>query len=267
VVTLDGPAGAGKSTLSRELARLLDWQLLDTGAMYRAVALAALRSLVPLDSDDRLTRLARSIEVEVLPGEILLDGEKVGQLIRTREVSGAASRVATCPGVRERLVDWQRAFGARYNTVTEGRDQGTVVFPYATRKFFVTASPRERALRRTEELEREGRPSPFETVLADIIERDERDRCRAVGPLRAASDALIVDTTGLSPERLVRLLLELVEADVIPDSDSPVWDGLACGLASDGRVTAIGRSAEDVQRAIDETLVPSVATAPPRGTP
>lgn len=206
VVTIDGPAGAGKSTVSARLAARLGWRLLDTGAMYRAVALAALRARTDLSSDEELAALAERVVVTLPPGRVLLDGEDVTGLIRTPEVTRASSRLAECPGVRGRLVALQRAFAAEYDVVAEGRDQGTVVFPDALRKFFLTATPEERARRRHAEVAGRGEAATEADVLADLRARDGRDSARAVAPLRPAPDAALVDTTGVSLDEVVARL-------------------------------------------------------------
>ncbi|HEU5118798.1 MAG TPA: (d)CMP kinase, partial [Isosphaeraceae bacterium] len=203
VVAIDGPAGAGKSTVARRLADRLGWAMLDTGAMYRAVALAALRSGTSLDHPDELTALAERLKVRLLPGRVLLNDEDVTLAIRQPEVSQASSRVAVCPGVRSRLVVWQRAFAAERDTVTEGRDQGSVVFPDATRKFFLTASPQSRALRRCREYEIKGLPADPDEVLREILERDARDASRDMAPMKPAPDALVLDTTDLPTDQVL----------------------------------------------------------------
>lgn len=211
IVTIDGPAGSGKSTLARALAQRLGFRFLDTGAMYRAVALACLRRGIELDDERAVAATARQVEIR-LPGErVLLDGEDVTAAIRTKDVTHAASVVAVNAGVREALADLQRKLAAGENIVTEGRDQGTHVFPDAECKFYFTADPRERALRRQKELQEEGVPVPFEEMLEQIRRRDQRDETRPVAPLQPAEDAVHVDTTGLSPEEALEKLVSVVE--------------------------------------------------------
>jgi len=194
IVAIDGPAGAGKSTVARAVARALGYTYLDSGAMYRAVALARLRG-----SED-----VASLEIAIDNGAVHLDGEDVTHLIRTPEVSEKASEVAAKPEVRRALVAKQRELLAQGNWVAEGRDIGTVVAPDAQLKVFLTASPEERARRRAAEL-----GLPVEQVLADQQGRDERDIRREHSPLRAADDAVEVDTTGLSIDQVVARIAEL----------------------------------------------------------
>ncbi|MFO0888163.1 MAG: (d)CMP kinase [Isosphaeraceae bacterium] len=216
VVTIDGPAGAGKSTAARRLAARLGWRFLDTGAMYRAVTLAALRSGVDLRSEPELAALADRLRVELQPGAVLLDDEDVTEAIRDHEVTRSSRFIADCPGVRGRLMQWQRAFADQGDTVTEGRDQGTLVFPDAIRKFFVTASDEERARRRLAELRDRGQDVTYEKVLEDQRARDARDRSREIAPMKPAADAEVIDTTDLTldqvVEELARRVLHAIEA-------------------------------------------------------
>jgi cytidylate kinase len=203
VVTIDGPAGAGKSTVARGVAERLGWRLLDTGAMYRAVTLAALRAGSDLKSNAVLGALAAGLVVELPPGRVLLNGEDVTVAIRELEVTRAARFVADSPSVRRRLGDWQREFARSADLVTEGRDQGTVVFPDALAKFFLTASPEERARRRHAEYVAQGDAIDLDTVARDLRARDTRDAERDLAPMVPAPDALIIDSTGLTPDDVV----------------------------------------------------------------
>ncbi len=207
VVTIDGPAGAGKSTVARRLADRLGWRLLDTGAMYRAVALAAIRGGVDLESDEALGALVETLTVELPPGKVLLNGADVSAEIRTVEVTASTRFAADSPSVRRRLVGWQRAFARREeNVITEGRDQGTLVFPDAARKFFLTATDDERARRRHAEFAERGVELELESVLADLRARDAQDLARAIAPMRPAADAMVIDTTGLDLDHVVARL-------------------------------------------------------------
>ena len=210
VVTLDGPAGAGKSTVSRRLAERLQWRLLDTGAMYRAVTLAALRAGANLENYEELGELAESVSVRLPEGSVLLDGEDVSSLIRSMQVTKASRFIADSPRVRKRLVQWQREFADEYNVIAEGRDQGTVVFPRALVKFYVTASLGERARRRLAECEARGETISIDQLEYEIQERDARDAAREIAPMKPADDAIVIDTTGMPLERVV----DQLEADI-----------------------------------------------------
>ncbi|MCA9673868.1 MAG: (d)CMP kinase [Kofleriaceae bacterium] len=213
VVTIDGPAGAGKSTVAKRLARQLGYRLLDTGAIYRAVALAARRGGVPWDDGPALARVAAGLPIEfAFVGEVnhvYLAGDDVSAAIRTPEMSGGASQVSAHPEVRTALLDLQRRLAEGGGVVVEGRDTGTVVFPAAGAKFFLTASDRERARRRTLEL---GDGADLETVLKEMRERDQRDAGRAVAPMVAAQDAVLVDSDGKSLDDVVAEIEAVVRA-------------------------------------------------------
>jgi CMP/dCMP kinase len=214
VVAIDGPAGAGKSTVTRRLARELGYELLDTGALYRTVALVARRRQVPWDHEERLARIAAGLEVRFeLRGEknhVFVAKEDVSDAIRTEEISQGASEVSALPGVRQALLELQRRRGAEGGVVAEGRDVGTVVFPDAPAKFFLTASAEVRARRRFEELRAAGSDASFDAVLADLEKRDERDSNRAVAPLVAAEDAVLVDSSHSGVEEIVAQMLAVV---------------------------------------------------------
>ncbi|HEX3998902.1 MAG TPA: (d)CMP kinase [Pirellulales bacterium] len=212
IVTLDGPAGAGKSTAARALARRLGFRFLDTGAMYRAVALAAVERDLNWDDAPALVQLARQLTIELRGTQVLLDGIDVSDAIRTSAVTGVTHYAANNPGVREVLVDLQRRAVGDADIVAEGRDQGTVVFPRAECKIFLTASAEERARRRQADLAVRGESMPLAEILARQNERDSRDASRRVGPLAAASDAVTVLTDGLSPSEVVDKLESLVRA-------------------------------------------------------
>ncbi len=222
IVAIDGPAGAGKSTASRQLAARLGFAMVDTGAIYRSVALAATRRGIALDDDARLAELLPSVVIRFapsgLPGGgqcVLLDGEDVSVEIRTPPMSLGASKVSARPVVRAGLLDLQRRLAIapqNRGAVLEGRDIGTVVFPDADAKFFLIASAEERARRRHAELSARGDPATFEEVLADQLRRDRDDSQRDIAPLRPAEDAVVVDTGGTPLDAVVEALACEVEA-------------------------------------------------------
>lgn len=203
IVTIDGPAAAGKSTAARALAERLGFDFLDTGAMYRAVTLAALRRGVPLDDEQALEKLAASVKIELRGKSVLLDGEDVSVAIRDVEVTKHSRNVADNPGVRRQMMLLQREAGRSRNIVAEGRDQGTVVFPDAACKFFLTADPMVRAERRQVDLAKRGLHITVDQVLADQNERDERDSSRAIAPMVPAADAIRVDSSHTSLAEVV----------------------------------------------------------------
>jgi CMP/dCMP kinase len=210
IITIDGPAGAGKSSVARALARRLGFAFLDTGAMYRAVALAGKRKGLDWDQPGDLADLARRIDLNLEDDRIYLDGEDVSEEIRTSAVTAVTRYAADNQQVRRHLVNLQREIAMGKNIVTEGRDQGTLAFPNAECKIFLTASPEERARRRLRELTAKGEPVGIEQVLAAQARRDEEDSSRPLGPLAPAPDAIQVPTDGLSLDQVVDKLEEIV---------------------------------------------------------
>jgi len=216
IITIDGPAASGKSTVARLLARKLDASFLDTGAMYRAVTLAAMQARVDLSDQQKLLDVIRAREFQFSAKEgkmtVRIDGVDVTERIRTPQVTANARYIASAPKVREQLVQMQRQFAAdQQRIVTEGRDQGTVVFGDADMKFYLTADIAERAKRRQAELLAEGGAESIEQIQEAIQERDRSDRNRTVGPLKRSGDAIVVDTTNLGVEEVVEKLLGYVK--------------------------------------------------------
>ncbi|MCI0637466.1 MAG: (d)CMP kinase [Gemmataceae bacterium] len=210
IVTIDGPSGAGKSSAARLLAERLGFDFLDTGAMFRAVTLAVLRAKVNLTDQDALAQLLDSIRLDLPAGKVLLDGEDVTGLIRTPEITAASGPIAGSPLVRRRLAEWQRRIAAGRSVVCEGRDQGTVVFPEAQCKFFLSADPLERARRRHRELCESGATLTLEEVLQSQEARDRRDAARAIAPMVPAAAAILLDSTALSLDQVVARMEEEV---------------------------------------------------------
>ena len=214
-IAIDGPAGAGKSTVAKLIADRLGYLYIDTGAMYRAVALLALEQGVAFDDAEGLTELIRGNEISLEPAasgcRVLINGKDVSRDIRLPEVGNAASPVSAVAEVRSLLVAMQQELAARRPVVMDGRDIGTVVLPDAACKIFLTASPRVRALRRAKELQQKGLTADIDQVEREIRERDERDSTRAASPLRQAEDAVLVDSSDMSIEEVVCRIIELAE--------------------------------------------------------
>jgi len=219
VVAIDGPAGAGKSTIAKRVADRLGFTYIDTGAMYRAVALWGLRQNVAWDDMHRMEQLSIAAEIELSPGRISLNGEDVTDAIRTPEVSNGASKIAVIPGVRRAMVTKQREIGERTSVVMEGRDIGTVVFPQAEVKIYLDAYPEERVRRRLNEQRLKGETVTEEAVAALIKERDQRDSTRADAPLSQAPDAMYLDSTGLTIDEVEEAVLKIVRTRVTNGKD------------------------------------------------
>jgi CMP/dCMP kinase len=213
-MTIDGPSGSGKGTVSRAAARALGWALLDSGALYRLVALAARRAAHGLDDGPAVARLAADIDIRFGSSDsdeeiVWLDGKDVTSAIRTEEAGNDASKVAGLPAVRAALLERQRRFAVPPGLVADGRDMGTVVFPEAEVKIFLTASAAERAARRHKQLKEKGVAATLAALSLEIAERDQRDMNRAIAPLVASADAVLLDTTGMSVDAVVGRVLEV----------------------------------------------------------
>jgi CMP/dCMP kinase len=210
IIAIDGPSGAGKGTVAREVASALGYRHIDSGAMYRAVGWKALQEHVALDSDEAVSELASESRIDVSTARVLIDGTDVTRAIRSPEIDRAATAVARLPRVRAVLVDRQRALGDRGAIVMEGRDIGTVVFPNADVKIYLDASPEERARRRASDPAHSG-PTAVGEVATLLTARDEIDRTRAASPLYAAPDAVVIDTTGKNVVQVVREVLAVIK--------------------------------------------------------
>jgi cytidylate kinase len=213
VITIDGPAGTGKSSVARSVAERLGFDFLDTGAMYRAIGLESLRRNANLEDARELAFIAKHCRIEFdwkqKPPGVLLNAEPVGHLLRSADATRAASYVAVVPSIRAQLVEHQRQIGReRENLVSEGRDQGTVVFPDAALKFYLDATPQERARRRVKQLRERGEIVDASEVLNQIVARDSRDASRSVGPLSKAKDAVTIDTTQISQEQVIATIVD-----------------------------------------------------------
>lgn len=208
IITIDGPSGSGKGTVTQRVAARLGWRVLDSGALYRLVGLAVEQAGIGFDNDIEISEIASSIKVDFKNGKVFLDGAEVTDLIRTEGAGNNASKVAAMPGVRAALLDWQRGYAQPPGLVADGRDMGTAVFPQAQLKFFLTASPAERAQRRYKQLKEKGLPANLAALTAEIEERDARDRSRAASPLVPAPDAIEIDSTAMGIDEVVERVLQ-----------------------------------------------------------
>jgi cytidylate kinase len=220
IVTIDGPSGAGKSTISKLLAAKLNFTYLDTGAMYRVVGLQVQRAGFDLEAEgarERLVQLLEGLDMTLASGEegketrVFLDGEDVSDAIRTPEMAMIASRASAEPEVRKKLTEMQRTIGNNGAIVAEGRDMGTIVFPDAMHKFFLDATPEERAMRRQKQLEESGQKIEFQELLAQIQKRDRNDSSRSLAPLHPSEDAVIIDSSEMNIEEVVSFMLAAIK--------------------------------------------------------
>lgn len=228
VITIDGASGTGKGTVSQILAKRLNWKFLDSGALYRVLALAAQKHSVALDNEKALEVLAEHLDVQFIAQEsessrIILEGEDVTDVIRTEKIGNAASQIAALPAVRASLLSRQRAFRDTPGLVADGRDMGTVVFPDAELKIFLTASPEERALRRYNQLKERGISVTLSDLIKELRERDRRDQERTVAPLKPAEDAIRIDTDRLTVDQVVeRIVYEIKRKKAFPAISFPM---------------------------------------------
>ena len=209
-IAVDGPAGAGKSTIAKEVAKELNIDYIDTGAMYRAIAVKLIRTGTDYNDAEALAKMLEATDVDFSAGKTYLDGEDISGIIRTPEVSALASPSSAIPAIRYKLTDLQQAMGERKSVIMDGRDIGTVVFPDAEFKFYLVADPDIRAKRRTIELQEKGEAADFETVKADMMQRDLQDSTRSFRPLKKADDAIEIDTSNMSIEEVTKSLLDVI---------------------------------------------------------
>jgi CMP/dCMP kinase len=218
ILAIDGPAGAGKSTVAKRLAKALGFLYMDTGAMYRALALKVAENGIEPENTEQVNRILQDARIELSERDgqnrVYLDGRDVSEQIRTPELSQLASKVSTLKAVRDKMVELQRAMGAKGGVVVEGRDIGTVVFPNAEIKIYLDASPQERARRRVEEINSRGGKANLEETLAETKERDHRDQRRTLAPLRKSEDAVVVDSTSMDINQVVSRIQQAIKARV-----------------------------------------------------
>lgn len=237
VITIDGASGTGKGTVSQILAKRLGWNFLDSGALYRVLALAAQKHSVALDNEKALEVLAEHLDVQFLAQEnttslVILEGENVTDIIRTEKMGNAASIVAALPAVRAALLSRQRAFRDQPGLIADGRDMGTVVFPDAELKIFLTASPEERASRRLNQLKERGISVTLGDLIEELRERDKRDQERAVAPLKPAEDAVLINTDRLTIEQVVeRIVAEIKQKKAFPAISYPMTEWVEAEVA------------------------------------
>ncbi len=210
-IAIDGPSGAGKSTIAKIVAKRLGIDYIDTGAMYRAVGLKMMRQGLKMEENEALVKMLEETDVDFDSGRVYLDGEDVSELIRTQEISKAASDCSAFQTVRTKLVELQQAMGKRKSVIMDGRDIGTVVLKDAKYKYYLTATAEERAMRRFKELSEKGLSDSYEKVLKDIIERDYNDMNRKITPLRQADDAVLIDSTDMSIEEVVDFIVSRIK--------------------------------------------------------
>lgn len=218
IITIDGPSGSGKGTIANLVAKRLGWRCLDSGALYRLVGLAVKRAGISIENVAKVNKIVRNMDITFSPKGIRMGGEDVTDAIRTEEIGNTASKVAAIPKVRAELLAWQRDYACDPGLVADGRDMGTIVFPEAALKIFLTASAEERAKRRYKQLKEKGLDVNLNILIEEIRKRDDRDRNRSVAPLKAADDALVVESTRLSIQDVFNRILERIHI-VFPDLD------------------------------------------------
>lgn len=218
IITIDGPSGTGKGTMANLLSQHLGWRCLDSGALYRLVGLAVKRAGINTENVEKVSEIVRNMDINFRPDGIRMSSEDVTNAIRTEEIGNMASKIAAIPEVRTELLAWQRDYVQEPGLVADGRDMGTTVFPEARLKIFLTASPEERAKRRYKQLKEKGLDVNLKNLIEEIRKRDDRDQNRSVAPLRAADDALVIESTRLSIEDVFNRILEQVRI-AFPDLD------------------------------------------------